>query len=347
MAFFSAIEKIQGITSGELTVRERVRLANNPLGLRYPTFFPVRPVRSTKLTEVYRTDHRPVADRRVPNAPGRLITKIDPKIREMKIRPVEAYMVFGEEELEELLGQTQGNQATMKELMGYNVSDSSQEIADAVERRIEVDAYQAWLNGTVTVKNPQTGGTEVHSLGFAASRYVADDWSGVNDAWLGFVAFLESAQNILGSLAGVGMRQATWNKIRADAPNPFNTSTQVTNAQLRAMIDDEMPGVRVAIDERTVDIYDDGGTALTSTNIWPTGKVAAIPQGGMIGETLDAPVARAFEVQGNAPEIAGARSGVAMFNEALNTGKELMIQGQRNALAVPVETKVLVYSVSV
>lgn len=347
MGFFDLVAKIEGITSGELTVRERVRIANNPLNLRYPIFFPVRPVRSVKLTEVYTNDHRPTADRRVWNAPGRLITHVSPKIRETSIRPVEAYANFGEEEIQKLLESTQGNQAIMKTLVGADVSSTAMMLSDAVERRIELDAFSAWLSGSVTTKNPQTGVTETHSLGFSGSRYVSDDWSGANNAWDGFIAAAQAAEDLLGALSAVGMRRATWNKIKADAPNPYNSGSVVTNAQLRQMIDEEMPGLRVLIDERTVEVYTDGGVTTTTTNIWTAQKVAFIPQGGLIGETLDAPVARAFEVLQGAPEPQNLLQGVAIFSHAQNEGKTLRVEGQRNALAVPNENAVLVYSVSV
>jgi hypothetical protein len=227
------------------------------------------------------------------------------------------------------------------------------ELAKANLRRIEVDAFTAWALGQVTVMDPVRGATTTVSYGFPAARYetagTAWDNAGVN-AYQLFLDWLSRAVDLVGPIQGVMLRLATLNAIKADAPNPFSNVAGIalTRAQLEQRVQDEL-GSNFAffVNENTQDIFTDGGIDVVRTKVWPTGRIAAVPAGDVVGYTAFAPVARAFEVSRAAPEAEIDVRGQTVYIETGNNGRDLTNECQVNAFTVPNENLIAVVNAGV
>lgn len=345
MAIRSLIPLVEELSPASLTVVAQTVSAQNTGRLRWPLFFPRRNVNSVDLKEVTTTDFRPVSDRREWNSRGRLISTITPPTRELSLIPVEGYYKWDEYEINKLSAVANGNSEILDQIIGRSVPDKLVQIVEANDRRIEVDAFTAWATGTNVAKNPQTGTTHTVSFGFASDRLTtagtAWDDAGVN-AYDLLISFLEDAQDKIGPVAGVVLRTALHRAIHADAPNgPLGTI--IPRGRLAEQVSDDL-GIpfNFFLFDDTVDVYTDGGTTTSPVNVWPAGYIAAVPSGGVVGNTVFAPVVRAQEIAraSGAPGI-DVRGQTAYYEESV-MGRDLTLEVQVNPLTIPNEQKLRV-----
>lgn len=348
MAMRSLIPLVEELSPQSLTVVAQTIALNNTGRLRYRTFFPLKNVDSVDLREVSTLDYRPVSDRREWNSRGRLISDITPPTRELSMIPIEGYFKWNEYEMQKIAERANlsgGNAEIIQQIIGRTIPGKVAQITEANERRIEVDAFMAWATGTNVAKNPQTGTTHTVSFDIASDRITtagtAWDDSSVN-AYDLLISFLEDAIDKIGPVVGVVLRTALLRAIHADAPNgPLGTiiprgrlAEQVTN-------DLGIPFNFLLFDD-TLDVYVDGGTTTTPTNVWPAGYIAAIPAGGVVGNTALAPVVRAMELARSLPGQGINTRGQTVYYDESVTGRDLTVEVQINAFTVPNEQKVRV-----
>lgn len=341
----SLIPLVEELSPASLTVVAQTISAQNTGRLRWPIFFPRQNVDSIDLREVTTTDYRPVSDRREWNSRGRLIPDITPPIRELSLIPVESYYKWDEREIQKLSEGALGSSEIINQILGRSIPGKVAQLVEANNRRIEVDAFTAWATGTNVAKNPQTGTTHTVSFGFPADRLTtagtAWDDAGQN-AYDLLITFLEDAQDKIGPVVGVVLRTALHRAIHADAPNgPLGTI--IPRGRLAEQVSDDL-GIpfNFFIFDDTVDIFNDGGTATTSTNVWPAGYIAAVPSGGVVGKTVFAPVVRAMEIAraSGAPGI--DQRGQTVYYEESVMGRDLTVEVQVNPFTIPNEQRLRV-----
>lgn len=336
---------IDELSPGPLTVVAQTISPNNQGELKWDLFFPRRNVDSVDLREVTTIDFRPVSDRREWNSPGRLIHDITPDFRNLSIVPVESYFKWNEYEMQKLRERADANSAAVAQIIGRSVPGKVTQLVEANYRRIEVDAFNAWANGQVVAKNPQTGTTFTTSFGFDAGRLqtagTAWDDPGVN-AYDELIAWLEDGIDAVGAIRGVVLRLALLRAIQADAPD-LPMGVAMTRAQVADRVSQDIGfPFQFVIFEDTVDVYNDGGTAFTSTNVWTAGKIAAIPAGTQVGYTAFAPVVRAMDLAAAFPgEGIDIRGMTAFYSEA-QEGKEAKVEVQCNPFTIPNEQRLWV-----
>lgn len=341
----SLIPLIEELSPASLTVVAQTISRENTGRLRWPLFFPRRDVDSIDLKEVTTTDFRPVSDRREWNSRGRLISDVPPPTRELSLIPVEGYYKWDEYEINKMSAIAGANSEIIDQIIGRSVPRKVAQIVTANDRRIEVDAFTAWATGTNVAKNPQTGTTHTVSFGFASDRLTtagtAWDDAGVN-AWDLLISFIEDAQDKIGPVEGVVLRTALHRAIHADAPNTA-LGTIVPRGQLADLVSNELgiPFNFLLFDD-TADVYTDGGTTTTSTNIWPAGYIAAVPSGGTVGSTVFAPVVRAMEIVRSLPNAGIDQRGQTVYYEESVMGRDLTVEVQVNPMTIPNEQKLRV-----
>lgn len=346
----SLIPLVEELSPAALTVTAQTISPNNRGELKWDVFFPRQDVDSVDLREVTTLDFRPTSDRREWNSNGRLIPDKTPDFRNLSIVPVESYFKWGEYEMQKLSERANANSEAINQIIGRSIPGKVIQLVESNYRRIEVDAFSAWATGTVTAKNPQTGTTFQTSFGFDSSRLqtagTAWDNAGLN-AYDEFIAWMEDAIDAIGPTAGALMRMALWRAIQHDAPDGVG-GIKMTRAQLRTQIEDDLgfPFTPV-IFEDTLDVFTDGGTATTSTNVWPAGYVAAIPAGTTVGRTAFAPVTRAMELVRALPGAGVDQRGMTVYYDEAQTGKELKVEVQCNPFTIPNEQRVFVINTGV
>jgi hypothetical protein len=345
MAMRSLIPLVEELSPASLTVVAQTISANNTGRLRWPLFFPRQNVDSVDLKEVTTIDFRPVSDRREWNSRGRLIPDITPPVRELAMIPVEGYYKWDEYEMQKLSERANANSEVINQILGRSIPGKVAQIVEANDRRIEVDAFTAWATGTNVAKNPQTGTTHTVSFGFAADRLTtagtAWDDAGQN-AYDLLISFLEDAQDKIGPVVGVVLRTALHRAIHADAPNgPLGTI--IPRGRLAESVSDDL-GIpfNFFLFDDTLDVFNDGGTATTATNVWPAGYIAAVPSGGAVGRTVFAPVRRAMELVGSLPNSGIDQRGQTVYYEEGVTGRDLTVEVQVNPFTIPNEQKLRV-----
>jgi hypothetical protein len=344
MPNFSWLAQEKKLTNAALTVRAQQISPNDEGRLLWDAFFPRRNVDSVKIGDIMNTvDFRPVADRREWNARGREIPMRTPTSGRLEMIPIESWFKVAEREIQELEERTLGNEGIFRQIIGASIPDRTDSLAQANYRRIEVDAFTAWALGQVTVMDPVRGSTATVSYGFNAARYevAGTAWNngGVN-AYNLFLQWLARAVDLVGPIQGVMLRLATLNEIKNDAPNPFSNVAGITltRAQLEQRIQDELgSSFAFFVNENTQDIFTDGGLDTVRTKVWPTGVIAAVPAGDVVGYTAFAPVARAFEVSRATPEAEIDVRGQTVYIETGNNGRDLTTECQVNAFTVPNE----------
>lgn len=347
---FSWLGAEAGLSAAALTVRAQTVPLDDQGNLLWPNLSPRRDVDSFELRNIDTTNFRPTADRREWNARGRMIPVRTPGTRDLSWVPIESYFKVAEEEINRLLTQVNGNQTLFRDIVRASIPNRTDDLVTANLRRIEVDFFNAWLLGTITQRNPQMGTTQTISLGLDAARYEAAgtawDDAGVN-AYDEFVAFLERAIQAVGPIRGVALRLATLKVIQADAPQGI-MGVPLTRAQVQDRVSQDvgMP-FQFYVIENTVDMFADGGTDTTTAKVFPTGRIAVIPQDGTVGETLFAPVARAYNISNVAPKANIDVRGMTVFHEVENGGRGLTVECQVNAFPFPTERKVYVADVGV
>jgi hypothetical protein len=340
------------LTAAALTVRVQTIPLDDLGMLLWPNFAPRRDVDAFEFRSISDVRFRPTAERREWNARGRLIPIRTPGSRQISWVPIEAYFKIDEEEINRLLIAVRGNQTLFRDEIRVQVPQRTDDLATANLRRIELDFFQAWLQGTITQKNPQTASTQTIPLGLDATRYetAATAWNnGAVNAYTELINFLTRAIAAVGPIIGAAMRIATFTEIQNDAPALIVGSTIKPNrAQIEAMITEQigMP-FRFYIIEQTVDVFNDAGTDVSTQKVFTSQRVAVIPAGGVIGETLFAPVARAYDIAAQVPNAKIDIRGQTVFYEASNGGRELTVECQVNAFSNPIERFVYVINAGV
>lgn len=341
---------IEELSPGPLTVVAQTISPNNQGELKWDLFFPRRDVDSIDLREVTTIDFRPVSDRREWNAPGRLIHDITPDFRNLSIVPVESYFKWNELEMQKLRERADANSQAVAQIIGRSVPGKVTQLTEANYRRIEVDAFNAWANGQVVAKNPQTGTTFTTSFGFDAGRMqtAATAWDDPSvNAYDELIAWLEDGIDAVGPIRGVVLRLALLRAIQADAPDLIG-GVAMTRAQVADRVSQDVGfPFQFVIFEDTVDIYNDGGTAFTSTNVWTAGKIAAIPANGNVGYTAFAPVVRAMDLAAAFPGEGIDTRGMTAFYSEANEGKEAKVEVQVNPFTIPNEQRLWVMDTQV
>lgn len=345
MAIRSLIPLVEELSPASLTVVAQTISANNTGRLRWPLFFPRQNVDSVDLKEVTTIDFRPVSDRREWNSRGRLIPDITPPIRELAMIPVEGYYKWDEYEMQKLSERANANSEVINQILGRSIPGKVAQIVEANDRRIEVDAFTAWATGTNVAKNPQTGTTHTVSFDFASDRLTTAGtaWDDVGqNAYDLLISFLEDAQDKIGPVVGVVLRTALHRAIHADAPNgPLGTI--IPRGRIAEQVSDDL-GIpfNFFLFDDTLDVFNDGGTATTSTNVWPAGYIAAVPSGGAVGRTVFAPVRRAMELVQSLPAAGIDQRGQTVFYEESVMGRDLTVEVQVNPFTIPNEQKLRV-----
>ncbi|HYG66110.1 MAG TPA: hypothetical protein VD838_00575 [Anaeromyxobacteraceae bacterium] len=335
-----ALEALQG---RNLTLREQTRLASNPDQLRWQAIFPRRETRSIRISEITQREFRPIGLRREWNAQGHEIPDVLPPRRDFEMIPINPKHTFDEHYLQLLTERTEGVDSVAAGIIMKDVDEWASILAGAAYRQIEVDAFEAWALGQITVLDPVTKEATVVSLGLDAARYVAEGeaWNVVTGgAYARLVYHLDAAQDMLGGVGAIRMRRATLNTVVATAP----TSTaipRVTAGNIEQVLEQEGYGeVRVIIDERTYDKPTTNPLVTSPTKYVPTGRVLFQPPSGVVGATHFAPVARAFEYASKDRRV--NRNDVALFLNPQNNGKTLEEEAQLNAIPMPIEQAVYV-----
>lgn len=349
MSNFHWINSVREVSPAALTVRAQAISPNDNGRLMWDLFFPRLAVSSVDLKDVTSLDYRPVSDRREWNQNGRLIPIKTPNFRDISIVPVEGYYQWGEYELQKLQERTNGNAALLAEIMQNDVPGRVAAITAANYRRLEVDAFQAWLLGTLTQRNPQNSAeTYTASFAFDSSRYqtAGTAWNdtGLN-AYDELLAWLADARDAIGSIRGVACRQNFANAVLADAPD-LAGGAKMTRVQLEQRIQDDLGSdFKFYVNEHTVEVFNDGGTATTQTKVHTAQKIAAIPSDVNVGNMAFAPVIRAMDIARALPQAKIDTNGQTAFYREHNGGRELSVEVQVNAAPIPNEQKLYVMDV--
>jgi hypothetical protein len=341
----SLIPLVEELSPAALTVVAQTISPNDQGRLKWDVFFPRQDVDSVDINEVTTLDFRPVSDRREWNSPGRLIPDKTPDIRRLSIVPVEDYYKWGEYELQKLAERAGVNEAAINQIIGRSIPGKVAQLVEANYRRIEVDAFSTWATGIITAMNPQTGSTFQTSFDFDTARLTtagtAWDDPGEN-AYDLLIAFLEDAVDKIGSVSGVVLRMALLREIQADAPDLIG-GVSMTRADLAERVSRDLGApFNFFLFDDTVEKFTDGGTATSSANVWPAGYIAAVPQGGVVGRTVFAPVKRAMELAAASGNAGIDQRGMTVYYDEAQTGKELKVEVQCNPLTIPNEQRLRV-----
>jgi hypothetical protein len=350
MDMFSWLAQEQGLTAAALTVRAQTVSPNDLGRLVWDLFFPREDVDSVKLRNITTSEFRPVSDRREWNTRGRVIPLKTPDMGDIEMIPVESFFSIEEKEIQSLMERTLGNQALFRELIGAPIPTRTEQLAMANLRRLEVDAMSAWALGTITVIHPQKGTQQTVSFGMDAARHATalTAWgTGGSNAYDDFLAFLEASIDLVGPIEGAMMRLTTLKAIQADAPQG-SLGFQLTRAQVEDRISQDLGSAfRFAVNENSLDLFDDGGLATTRTKVWPAHKVAVLPVGLRVGRMAFAPVSRAFELARSVPNAGIDVRGQTAYTAVHNGGRGFTVECQVNALPIPNEQLVAVIDAGV
>lgn len=352
MAYFDWMSQENNLSAAALTVRAQTISPNDQGRLTYDAFFPRQNVDSVKLSTITTIDFRPVSDRREWDARGRAIPLRTPDLGTLEMVPVEAYFKIAEREIQELEEQTLGNEAVFRDLIRARVPARTDDLVTANYRRIDVDAYNAWALGQISARNPQLGTTQTVSFGFAAARYVTAGtaWNAVANAYTALMDSINAAIDLIGPVEGVMLRLATLKEVIADAPNILTNITGIppTRRQVEDRIEQELgTPFRFIVNETTHDIFSGAGQTVVRTKVWPAFRVAMIPAGGVVGNTMQAPVARAMQIARTAPNAGIDIRGQTVFPEIEGNGRGLNVEAQINAMPLPIESRIYVVNAGV
>lgn len=336
-------ELLNSIDAIELTVTEQARTEENLPELRWDRYFPSSDVSSVKLANVTIVETREIADRREWNADGRYIPAKKPKVTDMEMVPMEAWFQIGERELQDLAEATMGNKELMVQAAKSSIPQRTENIVNSIFRGLEYETFQAWANGQIVVQNPQTGKTYVATLQIDSSRYITagSAWT-TSNAYDNLIEFLTDAEQTIGAFSGVYLRRAEFAKIQQAAPRLTTNEVRMTPNEIEDRISQEFgQEFNFIIDERTFDKFDGSGNSTTPTKVWPSGKIAAIPASGQVGNMLRAPQYRAQMLDAISDGFV-ERNGVMVYPESVNNGKGLKIQAQANWMPFPNEQNIYV-----
>lgn len=306
--------------------------------LDWDVFFPRQNVGSVDLQSITATENRFVSDRREWGARGRRIPELTPVVRPVSIIPVEANKAINEYEMQKLSEAAGTNQEIFRRMAEISIPDRVRNCVRANYRRIQVDCFTAWSTGIITQKNPETGTTYAATQLSDATRYLtaATAWNDASvNAYDLFLAWVSAAQVKVGTVVGAITKLAVYNAILTDAPDLGN-GVLMTRGQLEQRIEADLGfPFRFVLNDKTGEVFTDGGTATTTTQYWPAGRIAAIPAGGQVGYTAFAPVKRAQDLVSQVGPAPGIDvNGMVVYYEESNGGRELDIEVQCNPLPV-------------
>lgn len=342
------LQLIQQLSEYELTVQEQARTSENDPTLTYPVHFPIEPVDSVKLADIEILDARVIGDRREWNADGRFIPANVPKARLFEMVPLESWFAIGEREIQHLGERFNGNADQVFEAARAKITQRVSTLTTANIWALEYESLQSWANGEIVVMNPQTGLVYSASMQIDAGRYVTDTtaWTSSN-AFDRLVLYAREARNVIGTIAGIRVREDIALKIAQSAPRLIVNEARMTLGQVERYLSEEL-GTQFSIisDERAVDKFDGAGQAVTKTKLWPENKVAFIPSGNNIGRSAAAPIFRAQDLTPVTADESIDERGQRIFYNSLNNGKSVQVQAQWNVLALPTEQNVFVVSIT-
>ena len=345
---FDFLGKVTGLTAADLTVREQARLAQNPLELRYRAIFPRAEATSLTVSQLTRPDTRFAAEYREFNADGREIPEVlGPKV-EANLVPMTATHHIDEKRLAKLRAPNPRIARLVEDGVIGDVRTWPTRLANAVDWGTEYTAFTMWATNTITVKDPKTGTSTTVSSGISTDRYITEStaWNdGSVNAYDRLLFRLGEAQRLMGSVGAVRMRRATAEAVRADAPNGPN-ALRPTIANIADRLSEEGFGqITLIIDERTVNVFDDGGSAYTPTNLIPAEKVLFQPADGIVGATYDFPATRAYDYVSQDHRV-NLNDTVVWYSEQ-NNGKTLLIEAEAIRLSLTDEQRVYVVDAGV
>lgn len=362
MALLNWIERVRELSAPALTVRAQTIDPTLQNTLLWDQFFPRIPVDSTELDEIMeeQVEVEYVSERREWNTRGRPIPFAAPGRYKLEFIPIETYFELAEKEINDLLLRFNGNANMMMEQIGPRIPRRTDRCAAANFRRVEKDAFDGWSTGIVTRRNPQLGHlAQTFNFNFAVGRYPTASplWDAVGaNAFNELLKAVPVADKMIGRVQGVIMRQATWDKVLADATAAISVSStfplvRMTTEEVEARLRSELRrDFTVVIFEDTLTTFTDGGlTATAEVNRWPAEKVGFIPaaNNGAVGFTAAAPVARAYELIGETGDGVLDVRGNTVYREIINGGRGLIVEVQLNYFPVPFEDRMFVMSVGV
>jgi len=334
---FSFLENNALLSATNMTIREAARLAENPLDLRYRAIFPRINTDSVRLSEITLVDFRPIGGRREWNAQGREIPEKLGPARDFAMVPINPTHHI-DERMMQLFGESGAQEMLQRGIIG-SLTTWPTRLADATERQLEAEAFEAWYTGKITVMDPKTGTTVLAALGFdPATTYPAAGtiWSDPGqNAYNNLLSGLQIAQSKFGAVGAARMRRKVATEIAKDAPQGPNGLRPTLSSVQERVREEGFPDFTLIVDERTYDEWVDGGSATTQKYYVPAGLVAYQPVSGVVGNTWVAPVVRAYDFLNGANR--SLANGVVIFRSEKNDGKTLMIEAQENAIALPVE----------
>lgn len=343
---FSWLDQEALLTNAALTVRAQTRSVIDQAALYHPLLFPRVESRSVKLSDITTLDLRPAADRREWNTAGRQIPLVTPPSRDIEMIPVESYFKIEEREMQSLLEGAIGNEAIFRQIVAPSIPARTDALVMANLRRIEIDAMKAWALGMITVRNPHgSGADKTLDFQFSTDRYITPTaWNATpNDPQAAYSQFLQeayNAQTFIGTLQGAVMRLATYRAIQATAPlaSALGQVNPIAKAEIERRLSEELGSpFRIIVIEDTHEVFNDGGNTRTRMPVWAAERVAFMPAGRTIGSTYYAPVARAFQIAAANPAAQIDVNGMTVVRTVGNAGRELTVECQVNALAVPDE----------
>lgn len=352
MNYFSWIAQERTLTDAALTVRAQAILPADVEQILHDQFFPRRNVASVLLSEVGNVDFRPTGERREWNARGRQINQRTPDTKELEFIPIETYLQIGEREIQRYMEQTLGNEAVFRDIIRASLPDRIDDLAQANIRRMEIDAFRAWANGSIVVKHPQEGSTQTVSYGFDSGRYqtagTAWDDAAVN-SYEEFLAWIEDGIDEVGAIAGVVLTRAIYRTLQADAPKGLDDIPLTRRQFVDRVQQDTGTDFQFYVLEHELDVYTDGGLETVRERVWPAEKMALVPAGIAVGSMCYAPVARAHDI---ARGVTGAgaridRRGQTVFIEIAGNGRQATWECQVNAFPVPREERMWVIDTGV
>lgn len=352
MALLSWLALEDELSPPALTIRAQSIPLNDTGRLRWDIFFPRVDTDSVVIRDITQLDLRRVSDRREWGTRGRLIDFEAPSIHEWEMVPIESYFQVGEREIQRLTERALGNDQVFRELVAASIPARVDALARANLRRIEVEAFEAWALGQITARNPHTGQSAVLDLGFDAARYqtAAVAWSGAANAYDELLAWLEDGADYVGGIQGVLARSSLVRLIQSEAPASLGlTMDRLSRADLESELSDQLGrAFQFVTFDDTVEPYTDGGIATSAVNLWPADVIAAIPanDGGRVGSTYFAPVARAYEIARAAPDAGIDVRGQTVYSEVAGNGRQLTEECQVNALTIPNEQRLWVLDVT-
>lgn len=346
---FELQELIEQLSSFEITVREQARTSENMTVLQYPRFFRDNPVDSVKLADITIQDVRFISDRREWNADGRYIPAKTPKARMFEMVPLESYFVIGEREMQDLGERFNGNRQLIIDSAKASIPRRVESLTNSIIWSIEYESLLSWATGKIIVTNPQTGKVYEASMQIGSDHYVTDatPWSDSN-AFDRILNYAREAVDLIGPVQGVLVRQDLALLIQKSAPRMIAGDVRMTLRNVNDYLSDELgTGFTIETFENTVEKFDGAGVDTSKVKLWPSGKVAFIPQGSRIGEINMAPQFRAHDIPQVVSEFEGFdQRGIRVYYEKMNSGKALKVQAQANWLGIPDENQVFVVNVT-